>query len=34
MANLPDKINLSDILLYQTEDGKTRIEVNLQDETV
>ena len=30
--NLPEKI--SDILIYQTEDGKTRIEVRLQDETV
>jgi len=34
MTNLPDKINQSDILLYQTEDGKTHIEVKLQDETV
>lgn len=24
----------SDILLYQTEDGQTRVEVRLQDETV
>lgn len=24
----------SDLVLYQTEDGKTRIEVRLQDETV
>jgi len=24
----------SDMLLYQTEDGKTRVEVRLQDETV
>ena len=30
--NLPEKI--SDILIYQTEDGKTRIEVRLRDETV
>ncbi|MBI5740074.1 MAG: hypothetical protein HZA16_05060 [Nitrospirae bacterium] len=25
---------ISDLLLYQTEDGKTNIEVKLQDETV
>ncbi len=29
--NLPEK---SDILIYQTEDGRTRVEVRLQDETV
>jgi hypothetical protein len=31
--DLPVRPN-SDILLYQTEDGKTRVEVRLQDETV
>ena len=31
--NLPSKLT-SDILLYQTEDGQTRVEVRLQDETV
>ncbi len=31
--NLPVKPD-SDILLYQTEDGQTRVEVRLQDETV
>ena len=30
--NLPEK--RSDILIYQSEDGQTRIEVRLQDETV
>jgi hypothetical protein len=31
--NLPARPD-SDILLYQTEDGQTRVEVGLQDETV
>jgi len=31
--NLPARPN-SDILFYQTEDGQTRVEVRLQDETV
>lgn len=31
---LSDKIPMSEILLYQTEDGDTRIDVRLQDETV
>jgi hypothetical protein len=31
--NLPVKPD-SDILLYQTEDGQTRVEVQLRDETV
>ncbi|MDP3786388.1 MAG: hydroxyacid dehydrogenase, partial [Candidatus Omnitrophota bacterium] len=26
--------NKSELILYQTEDGKTRLEVRLQDETV
>ena len=30
--NLPEK--RSEILLYQTEDGRTRIDVRLEDETV
>ena len=34
MTNLPDKSPRSEIIPYQTEDGKTRIEVRLQDETV
>jgi len=34
MTNLPDNINRSDLLLYQTEDGRTKIEVRLKDETV
>jgi hypothetical protein len=34
MTNLPDKPPQSELLLYQTEDGRTRIEVRLQDETV
>jgi len=33
--NLPEKsATLSQILLYQTEDGRSRIEVRLEDETV
>jgi len=34
MTNLPDKSPRSEILLYQTEDGRTRIQVRLEDETV
>lgn len=34
MTNLPDKSPRSEIIPYQTEDGKTRIQVRLQDETV
>jgi len=35
MNNLPDDShNKSEIILYQTEDGKSRIEVKLYDETV
>ena len=35
MNNLPDDLhNKSEIILYQTEDGKSRIEVKLHDETV
>jgi hypothetical protein len=30
----PDKTNKSELILYQTEDGKTILEVRLQDETV
>lgn len=29
-----DSLNLGEILLYQTEDGNTRIDVRLQDKTV
>ena len=32
--NLPDKKNSSEFHLYQTDDGNTRIEVRIQDETV
>ena len=34
MTNLPDNPPSSELLIYQTEDGKTRIQVRLQDETV
>jgi hypothetical protein len=34
MTNLPDNPPRSELLIYQTEDGKTRIQVRLQDETV
>jgi hypothetical protein len=34
MAELPDKPKQSELLLYQTEDGKTRVEVRLAEETV
>jgi hypothetical protein len=34
MADLPDKPSQSEILIYQTEDGHTRIQVRLDSETV
>lgn len=34
MAELPDKAKQGELLLYQTEDGKTRLQVGLEDETV
>ncbi len=34
MTNLPERRGDSQILLYQTEDGRTRIEVHLEGETV
>ena len=34
MTNLPDKTPASEILIYQTEDGDTRIQVRLENETV
>jgi hypothetical protein len=34
MNKLPDKAPRSDIFLYQTEDGRTRIQVRLENETV
>jgi len=34
MTNLPDKAPASEILIYQTEDGDTRIQVRLENETV
>ena len=34
MTDLPDKRPSSEILIYQTEDGRTRIQVRLEDETV
>lgn len=34
MRNLPDKPTQSEILIYQTEDGRTRIQVRLEGETV
>ena len=33
MTNLPDKSPRSELLIYQTEDGKTRIQVRLENET-
>jgi hypothetical protein len=33
-TNLPEAPQSAEILLYQTEDGQTRLEVRLQDETV
>ena len=34
MTDLPDKTPASEILIYQTEDGRTRIQVRLENETV
>jgi len=34
MNNLPEKSHQSEIILYQTEDGKTRVQVRLENETV
>ncbi len=34
MTHLPTKSPRSELLLYQTEDGRTRIQVRLEDETV
>jgi len=34
MNNLPDDSHKSEIILYQTEDGRVRLDVRLQDETV
>ena len=34
MINLPETQSNSEIILYQTEDGQTRIQVRLQNETV
>ena len=34
MTNLSDKTPASEILIYQTEDGDTRIQVRLENETV
>ena len=34
MTDLPDKRPDSEILIYQTEDGRMRIQVRLEDETV
>jgi len=34
MAELPGKAKQGELLLYQTEDGKTRLQVRLEDETV
>lgn len=34
MANVPDQVKRSELILYQAEDGQARIEVRLQDETV
>jgi hypothetical protein len=34
MTNLPEKSHQSEIILYQTEDGKTRVQVRLENETV
>jgi len=34
MTNLPEPPNNSGMILYQTEDGQTRIQVRLQNETV
>jgi len=34
MTDLPDKSPRSELLIYQTEDGKTRLQVRLENETV
>jgi len=34
MTTLPTESSRSEILIYQTDDGKTRIEVRLENETV
>ncbi len=34
MTSIPDKPPVSDLLIYQTEDGQTRIQVRLEEETV
>ena len=34
MTNLPATPPRSELLIYQTEDGRTRIQVRLEDETV
>lgn len=34
MTNLPEKSHQSEIILYQTEDGKTRLQVRIENETV
>ncbi len=34
MTNLPANPPRSELLFYQTEDGRTRIQVRLEDETV
>ncbi|MEJ5377488.1 MAG: virulence RhuM family protein [bacterium] len=34
MTHLPTKPSRSELLIYQTEDGRTRIQVRLEDETV
>ena len=34
MTKPPDRPNRSEIILYQTEDGRARIEVRMQGETV
>jgi hypothetical protein len=34
MTNLPDQSSRSELLIYQTEDGRTRIQVQLEGETV
>lgn len=34
MTELSDQLAKSEIVLYQTEDGKTRLQVRLEDETV
>ncbi|MFV9645830.1 MAG: hypothetical protein ACNYWU_08420 [Desulfobacterales bacterium] len=34
MIKLPKEPNRSELLIYQTDDGKTRIDVRLENETV